>query len=119
MQIMQSAKTVLQNYAKFEGRSGRPEYWWWVVAYLVAALVVGIVGQAAAAVSLLSNILALALFIPSIAVGVRRFHDIGKSGWWLLIGIIPIVGWIAVIYFAAQPSQGSNQFGEGPQPLVA
>ena len=119
MDIQQSVKTVLSNYAKFEGRSGRPEYWWWVLAYIIAAVIINVVGSIVGLGEILVNLLALAVLIPNIAVSVRRFHDIGKSGWWVLIGLIPLVGWIAFIYFAAQPSVGPNEYGEGPQGPVA
>ncbi len=120
MENMQKAvKTVLNNYFTFEGRSGRPEYWWFVLAYFIVGVVLAILGNVIGVFSWISNLLSLALLIPSIAVGIRRFHDIGKSGWWLLLGLIPILGWIAVIYFAAQPSVGANEHGEGPQPLAA
>ena len=116
--LVSATKTVLNNYAKFEGRSGRPEYWWFILAYFVASLVLAFVGGIIGVGELLANILGLALLIPSLAVAVRRFHDIGKSGWWILIGLIPVLGWIAFIYFAAQPSAGPNEHGEGPQPLA-
>ncbi len=119
MDIQQAVKTVLANYAKFEGRSGRSEYWWWVLAYFLAAIAAAFVGGVLGMGELVVNILTLALLVPNIAVGMRRFHDIGKSGWWLLIGLIPLIGWIAVIYFAVQPSDGPNQYGEGPQPPAA
>ena len=119
MDIQQSVKMVLNSYAKFEGRSGRSEYWWWVLAYIIAAAICSVIGSMLGMGQLVVNLLALALLVPNIAVGVRRFHDIGKSGWWLLIGLIPLIGWIAVIYFAAQPSVGPNEYGEGPQGPVA
>ncbi len=120
MENMQRAvKTVLNSYVKFEGRSGRPEYWWYVLAYFIVIAVLSVLGNVIGIFTLVANLIALALLIPNIAVGVRRFHDIGKSGWWLLIGLIPLLGWIAIIYFAAQPSVGPNEHGEGPQPLAA
>ena len=116
MDIQQAVKTVLANYVNFDGRSGRGEFWWWVVAYIVGSIVVGIVGTILGISMLLSNLYSLGLFLPSLAVSVRRFHDIGKTGWWVLISIIPIIGWIAAIYFWAQPSQaGANDYGAGPQ----
>ena len=120
MENMQRAvKTVLNNYTNFEGRSGRLEYWWYVLAYVIVFVVLALVASVIGIVSWISNLLALALLIPNIALGIRRFHDIGKSGWWLLLGLIPLLGAIAIIYFAAQPSAGANNYGEGPQPLAA
>lgn len=117
--MIKAVKTVLTNYVKFEGRSGRPEYWWFVLAYVIVTVVFSFLSGIIGIFAWLLNLIALAVFIPSIAVSVRRFHDIGKSGWWVLIGLIPIVGWIAYIYFTAQPSAGSNEHGEGPQPLIS
>lgn len=117
--LISATKTVLNSYAKFEGRSGRVEFWWFVLAYIIVAILVAILSGILGMGDLLSNILSLALLIPSIAVSVRRLHDIGKSGWWYLINLIPVLGWIAFIYFAAQPSVGPNEHGEGPQPLAS
>jgi len=78
---------------------------------VVASIIDGILG-----VTVLGVILALGLLIPSLAVGVRRLHDIGKSGWWLLIGLIPLVGAIVLLVFACQDSQpGTNQWGPSPK----
>lgn len=115
MDIQQSVKTVLGNYANFEGRSGRSEYWWWVLAYMIAYAAVYIVGGIVGLGRPLAAILGLALLIPNITVSVRRFHDIGKSGWWCLIFLIPLVNIVAWIYFFIKPSEGPNQHGEGPQ----
>ena len=117
--LIAATKTVLNSYAKFEGRSGRVEFWWYVLAYIIIAVLVAIVEGIIGLGDLLSNILALALLVPSIAVSVRRLHDIGKSGWWYLINLIPLVGWIVFIYWAAQPSGPANEHGEGPQPLAS
>lgn len=116
--MIKAVKTVLTNYVKFDGRSGRPEYWWFVLAYVIVFVLLSFLSGIAGIITWVANLLSLALFIPSIAVAVRRMHDIGKSGWWVLIALIPILGWIAFIYFAAQPSTGANEHGEGPQPLI-
>lgn len=114
MDFMQAVKTVLGNYANFKDRSRRSEYWWWALAVFILNIIVSFVGGAIGMAELLSGIVSLALIVPNIAVGIRRFHDIGKSGWWLLLVLIPFLGWIALIYFFVQPSQGPNQYGEGP-----
>lgn len=119
MDIMQAVKTVLGSYAKFEGRSGRAEYWWWVLAYTVAYVGIYVIGGVVGLGEALAGIFALALLIPNVAVSVRRFHDIGKSGWWCLIFLIPLVNLIAWIYFFTKTSEGPNQFGEGPQAPAA
>jgi uncharacterized membrane protein YhaH (DUF805 family) len=109
--FQKAVKTCLNKYANFNGRAARPEFWWFflfqVAIYFVASLVHG----------LLYLLAFLALLLPSVAVGVRRMHDIGKSGWFLLLGLIPFVG-LVLLYFAAQPGQpGDNAYG--PQPAGA
>ena len=103
-----AVKACLNKYTDFNGRAARPEFWWFFLfqigAYLVASLIHGLVYWLAVA----------ALLLPGLAVGARRLHDIGKSAWWLLLAVVPIIG-LVLLYFAAQPSQaGGNEYG--PQP---
>jgi uncharacterized membrane protein YhaH (DUF805 family) len=114
MDIMQSVKTVLNNYANFDGRSGRAEFWWWMLAYFIGAVVLsflaGIIGT-----NILYWIYVLALIVPNVAVAIRRFHDIGKEAWWVILLFIPLVNLIIALIFLTKPSDGPNKFGEGPQ----
>jgi uncharacterized membrane protein YhaH (DUF805 family) len=112
MDFQTAVRTVLQQkYADFNGRASRSEYWWYVLAYAIAYVIVAIVG------SFLPLLLALALIVPSIAVSIRRLHDVDKSGWWLLISLVPIVGFIVLLYFTVQRGTvGPNQYGEDPLP---
>lgn len=102
----------------FAGRSARPAYWFYTFTYFIILVVLIIVDGAigtlsADGVGVLSGIAMLVHLIPSLSVTVRRLHDIGRSGWWLLIGLIPLVGIIVLIVFACLPSQpGSNRFGD-------
>lgn len=106
---------VLQNYANFAGRAGRAEFWWFVLANFIVSLVLNLLGQAADLFGIVALLYALAVLVPSIAVGIRRLHDIGKPGVWILIGLIPIVGTIILIVWAAQPGQpGPNEWGPAP-----
>lgn len=103
--LQKAVKTCFTKYADFTGRAGRPEFWWFFLFQLAVYFVTSFLGF------LIYLLAFLALLVPSIAVGARRMHDTGKSGWLLLIGLIPIVGLI-LLWFLAQPSQaGSNQFG--------
>lgn len=107
-------QVVLENYANFSGRARRAEYWWFVLAnlvvYIALSLIIGGVSEGLG--SLLSLVYYLGVLVPSIAVSVRRLHDVGKSGWFLLLALIPIVGAIILIVWAATDSQrGSNQYG--------
>jgi uncharacterized membrane protein YhaH (DUF805 family) len=107
--FVNSVKTCLQKYADFNGRAARPEFWWFVLFQVILMAVLGMVHQ------MLSSLASLALLVPALAVGARRLHDIGKSGWLQLLGLIPLVGWIILIYWACQPgSPEANQYGAPP-----
>lgn len=118
--------TALRKYAVFSGRSRRSEYWFFVLFYFLICIALTIVDMVAGTMSesgeigLFSSLFALAMLIPSIAVGVRRLHDIGKSGWWLLLGFIPLVGAIILIVWACRDSQpGTNAYGPNPKESAA
>lgn len=102
------------KYVTFEGRSSRSAYWWWWLFTLLVYVVAQILDAALGTVAVLTGITGLALFLPSLAVLVRRFHDAGHSGWWVLIGLVPLVGFIVYLVFALTPSQPPNQWGQGP-----
>jgi uncharacterized membrane protein YhaH (DUF805 family) len=117
---------VLKKYTVFDGRAGRPEYWYFVLFNIIVSFVLGFVDgvlgtvSSGARVGLLGGIYSLAVLLPSIGVGIRRLHDINRSGWWLLIGLVPLVGWIILIIWAATASDaGPNQYGPGPEPATA
>jgi uncharacterized membrane protein YhaH (DUF805 family) len=117
---------VLKKYAVFNGRARRKEYWMFflfnVIISIVLLIVDGIIGTSAVpgALGLLGGLYALALLIPGIAVAVRRLHDTGRSGWWILIGLVPFVGGIILIVFLVQDgTPGDNQFGSNPKMVTA
>lgn len=110
---------VLRRYAKFDGRARPREYWMFALAGVLISIVGSILsvalGDAGNAVDVLMVVYSLAVIVPSIAVGVRRLHDIDRSGWWLLIGLIPLVGAIVLLVFAVQGgTPGHNRFGPNP-----
>lgn len=113
---------VLKNYAGFSGRARRTEYWMFVLVNFIISVVLNILATWAKVFSLIDLLYALAVLIPSLAVGVRRLHDTGRTGWWLLIGLIPIIGTIILIVFLATDGQpGGNEYGPNPKhtPAVA
>ena len=112
-EIKTSVNTVVfKNYVNFEGRATRPEYWWFTLAYAIVNIILSLIPRVG---TILSGILGLAVLIPSIGVGVRRLHDINKSGWWYLLILIPLVGAIILIVWFVKPSDnGENQYGERP-----
>lgn len=106
---------VLKNYAGFSGRARRKEYWMFTLISFVISLVLSIIGGLIGA-DFLAYIYAIAIIIPSLAVGVRRLHDTGRSGWWLLIALIPLVGAIVLIVFlASEGKPETNQHGVNPK----
>ena len=120
--------TIKNRYAKFDGRATRSEYWYFILFYFILALIVtlvdvlvinpmlGLTPEQAQQGGILQIILGLGLLIPTLALTIRRLHDIGKSGWWFLIVLIPIIGALVLIYFYVQDSQaGSNIYGENPK----
>jgi uncharacterized membrane protein YhaH (DUF805 family) len=107
--FVDAVKSYFAHYADFKGRSRRSEYWW---AYLFTLLVSGVI---AAIIPALAGVWSLATLVPSIAVSVRRLHDIGKSGWWLLLALIPLVGGIILLVFCCMDSTADNQWGPNPK----
>ncbi|OTG64836.1 DUF805 domain-containing protein [Acinetobacter silvestris] len=102
----------LKNYANFTGRARRKEFWFYVLIQFVILIIAQIIDSILHLKMVIYSITALALFIPSIAVGVRRLHDINRSGWWYLIAFIPIIGAIfLIIWWATETKQENNQWG--------
>ena len=111
MGFAQAVSTVFRNYVVFDGRARRSEYWWFALFSFIVGFVVELLHS-----SLLTGLVNLALLLPSLAVAVRRLHDTNRSGWWLLLVLIPIIGWIALLVFYVQDSQpGMNQYGPSPK----
>ena len=102
-------KAYIENYANFSGKTNRADFWWAVLGVFLLSMVVSIVGGMIFGnqngTNILSSIWSLVTLIPGLALEVRRLHDIGKSGWWILIGLIPIVGFILLIVWYCQPSK--------------
>ncbi len=92
----------------------------YIIFYVVLLIIDGILGTTAGSIGLLVGLYSLAFFLPSLAVSVRRLHDTDRSGWWILIGLIPIVGGIVLLVFMVQDSTpGDNQFGQNPKMVTA
>jgi uncharacterized membrane protein YhaH (DUF805 family) len=107
--FIDAVQSCLRQYANFRGRARRPEFWWFMLfallATLAASLLLGDVANA---------LVTLALLLPGLAVSARRLHDIGRSGWWQLVSIVPLVGWVIVLYWYVQPSEPvPNRFEAG------
>ncbi len=99
---------VLKNhYVDFDGRATRREFWMFVLFSFLVSIILRIVDSSlfGAESSTLSSLYSLAVLYPSLGIGIRRLHDIGKSGWYMLIGLIPVLGWIVLIWFYATPTK--------------
>ena len=107
---------VLRKYAVFSGRARRKEYWmFWLVNFIIE-LLLGMLDVSMGTLGLLSGIYSLFIFIPGLAVTVRRLHDTNRSGWWMLINVVPLVGWIFFLIFMIQDSiPGPNNYGPNPK----
>lgn len=121
MSFSEAIRTCFSKYADFSGRAGRAEFWWWFLFGMVVQLAFYIPFAITrnVALGLVYFLLAVALLLPNLAVCVRRLHDTGRIGWWILIGLIPIVGPIVLIVFCVAPgSQGPNGYGPPTQQLA-
>jgi uncharacterized membrane protein YhaH (DUF805 family) len=132
MNLVQAVQSVYRNYVTFSGRAARSEYWWFFLFSIIASILISIIearlglGQgvfssgdggfsANYSGGILSGIWALGNFLPSLAVGVRRLHDTDRSGWWLLIAIVPLIGAIVLLVFlCSRGTSGPNRFGRDP-----
>ena len=105
---------VLKNYAGFTERAGRAEFWYFVLMSIIVSIVLGII-DGVLGTAVLGLIYAVAVLIPNIALAVRRLHDIGKSGWWLLVGFVPVVGIFVLLYFYIKEGDAeANAYGAVP-----
>jgi len=130
MSFSTAISTVLSNYANFRGRATRSEYWYWSLFYIILEAVMMAVNGVARHIPLIDLVVSagvfviiVALFIPTLAVGIRRLHDIDRSAWWLLIGLIPFGGLVLLVFFCLPGTPGANRFGgssfgaSGPMPM--
>lgn len=113
---------VLKQYAVFNGRARRKEYWYFLLFNIIISIILGVIDGVVGSFSpetgigLLGGIYALAVLIPGLAVSIRRLHDTNRSGWWLLLLLIPLIGPIVIIVFMATDSNPEeNQYGANPK----
>jgi uncharacterized membrane protein YhaH (DUF805 family) len=132
MNFSQAIKSVYSKYVTFSGRAARSEYWWYFLFSFIVSIVImfiesalgmgqGVMSSGDGGFSasynggVLSIIWSLANILPSLAVGVRRLHDTDRSGWWLLIALIPLIGFIVIlVFFCLRGTAGPNRFGGDP-----
>lgn len=125
MGFAEAIQSCFKQYIGFTGRARRSEYWWFVLFGLIVGIVADLIDAMLGTMSEDTNvgvvgaIVGLALLLPSIAVAIRRLHDTSRSGWWILIGLIPVVGWIILIVFYVQDSHPDNEYGPSPKAVGA
>jgi uncharacterized membrane protein YhaH (DUF805 family) len=118
MTFSEAIKSGFDHYVDFQGRAARPAYWWWFLFAVLVAIGANIIDAALGTFGVISGLTGLALLLPGLSVSIRRLHDIDHSGWWILIGLIPIIGFIVLLVFYLRESDpGENRFG--PPPVVA
>ncbi|MEL0638236.1 DUF805 domain-containing protein [Marinomonas sp. TI.3.20] len=101
---------ALKKYADFSGRARRKEYWMFILIYIIINVVLAVLG-----LNVISMLVGLGLLIPSISIAARRLHDTGRSGWWQLIALLPLIGFIVLIVFLVQDGQETNDYGVNPK----
>jgi len=118
-------QALTKKYATFEGRARRAEYWYFMLFYFLAVIALAIVDGIAgtfseeAGMGLFSGLFMLATILPSLAVTVRRLHDTDRSGWWVLINLVPFLGVLVLLVFTVLDSQpGANRFGPHPKGVI-
>ncbi len=104
MSPFQAISTCFKNYVNFSGRARRSEYWWFCLLNFILGMI-----------PVVNIIWALIVFLPTIAVGIRRLHDTGRSGWWLLLALVPIANIVLIVFFLCDSQPGANQYGENPK----
>ena len=121
IEMEKAIECLTKNYANFSGRASRSEYWYFALFVFIGIVLLMIIDSVTgfydskANIGLFSTIFKLAIFIPQLAVSVRRLHDVDKSGWWWFIALIPIIGiiWLLVLY-CTKGTEGENRFGSDP-----
>ena len=105
MNLGQAIQTCFSKYADFNGRATRSEYWWWTLCVVLASAAASTIGDQVGA------LLSLATLLPSLAVCARRLHDTDRSGWWQLLMLVPIIGWIVILFWCIQVGKEPNRYG--------
>ncbi len=116
MNFTQAITSGFQNYVNFRGRAARSEFWYWtlfsIIASIVGALIDSVLGTLG--LSLVQNLVGLALFLPGLAVSVRRLHDLDRTGWWMLIALTVIGIILLIVWDCMRGTPGPNRFGPDP-----
>lgn len=119
MSMQDAIASVFRNYATFNGRARRSEFWYFALFQVLVAVATTLIDKALGG-SIISLIGTIALFLPGLAVSVRRLHDLDKTGWWYLIAFLPIIGGLVLLFwFCGEGTNGDNRFGQDPKKAYA
>ena len=111
MNFGDAIKAGFSNYVNFSGRACRSEYWYWVLFAIIGGIVTYII-DFAIGMPITNTIFGLAVFLPGLSVAIRRLHDLDRSGWWILLFLIPLIGAIIlIVWFCFEGTDGPNRFG--------
>jgi uncharacterized membrane protein YhaH (DUF805 family) len=111
----EAVRSGFDHYVKFDGRASRPAFWWWFLFGILVGIGATIIDAIIGSFGVVSGLAGLALLLPNLSVAIRRLHDTGHTGWWVLIGLIPIIGFIVLlIFYLRQSDPGENQYGPPP-----
>jgi Predicted membrane protein len=103
------------NYFGFEGRARRKEYWFFFLGNFLVTIGLSLVEGMIGLPGVFSGLFSLVILVPSIAVGIRRLHDTGRSGWWILLGLVPLLNLVLLVLFCFDSEEGSNEWGDNPK----
>lgn len=121
MTMMQAVRRCFERYATFSGRARRAEFWWFTLFNLVASFLLGLLdgllfGYGAPVAQPFATLYSLAVLLPSLAVAARRLHDTGRSAWWLLLLLVPLIGVLVLLFFyVTSGERGANAYGPDPK----
>jgi uncharacterized membrane protein YhaH (DUF805 family) len=111
MNFTQAISSGFSNYVNFSGRACRSEYWYWILFIILAEIVTTIIDWIIG-ISVTTSLFGLATVLPSLSIAFRRLHDLDRSGWWIFLSLIPLIGWIILlIWYCSRGTEGGNRFG--------
>ncbi|HEX3293975.1 MAG TPA: DUF805 domain-containing protein [Solirubrobacterales bacterium] len=120
MTFAEAVRSGFDHYVKFDGRASRPAFWWWFLFGILVGIGAAIIDAIIGSFGVVSGLAGLALLLPNLSVAIRRLHDTDHTGWWVLIGLIPIIGFIVLlIFYLRQSDPGENRYGPPPAEGVA
>lgn len=115
MTFAEAVRSGFDHYVKFDGRASRPAFWWWFLFGILVGIGATLIDLIIGSFGVVSGLASLALLLPNLSVAIRRLHDTDHTGWWVLIGLIPIIGFIVLlIFYLRQSDPGENQYGPPP-----